>query len=130
MTANIRRIGPHSRPSVLAKLDQRTRAARLLRETRAELIEHLGGRPSVVQVRLIERAAWLSLRLAQLDQRIAEGGFTEHDSGVYLAWSNSLARLLARLGLQPAAAAPPSLADHLARRAAEREAREKGAAAC
>jgi hypothetical protein len=69
---------------------------------RAELTSHCGGRPSVVQRALIERAVWLSLRLAQLDRKIAGGqNFTEIDSNTYLAWNNSLVRTLARLGIEP-----------------------------
>ena len=45
---------------------------------------------------------WLSLRLAQLDRKIAEGkNSTEVDSNTYLAWNNSYCRTLARLGIEP-----------------------------
>ncbi|HVC52761.1 MAG TPA: hypothetical protein VND87_12125 [Stellaceae bacterium] len=113
------RIGPYSRPHRLAMLDGRTREARLLQETRDALIEHVGGSPSATQRALIERAAWLQLRVAQLDVRIAEGAtFSDHDSRTYLAWSNSLGRTLAALGLKPAAPPVPRLADVLRRTAA------------
>ncbi len=101
-----RGLGPHSRRHRLGFLDGRTFEARLHRKFRAELIEHIGGSPNVVQVAIIERACWLQLRCAMLDAKLAEGSFTEHDSRTYLAWSGALGRTLARLGLQPAAAKP------------------------
>jgi hypothetical protein len=36
-------IGPYSRPHRLAKIDGRTKIAKLMRETRAALIAHVGG---------------------------------------------------------------------------------------
>jgi hypothetical protein len=110
-----RAVGPYSRPCVLAKLDQRTKEARLLRETRDALVEHIGGQPSAVQGALIERSVWLSLGVAQLDAKMANGAaFTQHDHNSYIAWSNALSRTLGLLGLQPTAAKPPTLAEQLA----------------
>src|SRR5207253_1309538 len=84
------RVGPHSRPHNLAKLDGRTKEAQLLCRVREELTQHVGGRPTAVQRALIERCVWLSLRLAMLDKKIASGrDFTQIDSNTYLAWSNS-----------------------------------------
>jgi hypothetical protein len=106
-------IGPHSLS--LAKLDGRTREARLMRETRAALTAHVGGAPSATQRALIERACQLTLRLAAMDQRFADtGGQTDHDSRVYLAWSNSLTRTLREIGLKGAAERAPTLAEVLA----------------
>jgi hypothetical protein len=79
-----------------------------MRETRAELAAHVGGRPTAVQSALIERAAQLSLRIAAMDRRFAElGKQTDHDSRTYLAWSNSLTRTLAQLGVAGAVEKPP-----------------------
>jgi hypothetical protein len=39
-----------------AKLDQRTKQARLMRETHSELVRHVGGAPTAVQAAMIERA--------------------------------------------------------------------------
>lgn len=110
----VRRLGPYSKPAVLAKLDQRTKEARILHDTREELIEHCGGSPSVTQRMLIDRAAQLTLRVAQLDAKLDANALSDHDHRHYIAWSNSLTRTLAALGLKPAAARPPSLADYLA----------------
>jgi hypothetical protein len=84
-------IHPPHRPVALAKLDQRTKEARLMRETRAELVAHVGGNPSAVQAAMIERACQLTLRIVAMDRKFAEtGAQTDHDSRTYLAWSNSL----------------------------------------
>jgi hypothetical protein len=93
------------------KPDGRTREARLLRETRARLVAHVGGNPSATQASQIDRAAWLTLRLAQFDTMRARGEAV--DDTLYLAWSNSLSRVMQRLG--PAAPPPaPSLSEYLA----------------
>jgi len=106
-----RGLGPHSRRHRLGFLDGRTFEARLHRKFRAELIAHVGGAPSIAQAAIVERAAWVQLRLAMMDSKVASGDFTEQDSHVYLAWANTLGRLLARLGLEPQAAKPPSIYD-------------------
>jgi hypothetical protein len=98
MPKNSSRIGPYSRPNALAKLDGRRREAKLMAETRAELIEHIGGSPNAVQRRLIERAAVLALRLAIMDARAPDGGMSEKDSKEYVCWSNAYVRTLRELG--------------------------------
>jgi hypothetical protein len=88
-----------------------------MRQVRQDLTQHVGGKPSAVQRAMIERAVWLSLRLAQLDRKIADSkNFTEIDSNCYLAWNNSLVRTLARLGIEPSKprSAKPSLDSILA----------------
>jgi hypothetical protein len=108
-------IGPYSRPHTLAKMDQRTKEARLMRETRAELTAHVGGKPSATQRALIEQAVQLRLRIATMDRRFATSiEMTQHDSRTYLAWSNSYSRLLRQLGLKATAERPPTLAEILA----------------
>lgn len=92
-----------------------------MRKLRADLVEHVGGKPSATQRALIDRAAWLSLHVLQMDARFSEreGSPSERDGRQYLAWSNSLARTLVAIGIKPAAAATLSLREHLARREAE-----------
>jgi hypothetical protein len=110
-----RKIGPYSRPGALAQIDGRTKESGLLRHVRATLAKHVGGNPSAVQSALIERIAWLSLHVAQLDAKMVESGkYTMHDSNQYLAYSNSLARALAALGLKGATEAPQTLAQLIA----------------
>jgi hypothetical protein len=112
-------VSPYSRPSTLAKLDGRTRESRLMREVRAELVAHVGGNPSATQRVLIERAVQLNLQIALLDAKQASGGYTEHDARAYLAWTNTLTRLMRQLGMKGAIERPRTLAEiHAARDAA------------
>jgi hypothetical protein len=108
-----RGIGPHSRRHRLGYLDGRTYEAKLYGQFRADLIKHVGGKPSIPQTAIIERCAWIRVRLALLDREIASGDLSEYDSKVYLAWANTLGRLLSRLGLEPASAQPPDAMDAL-----------------
>ncbi len=87
-----------------------------MRETRAELAEHVGGMPSAVQRALIEQAVQLRLRLAVMDRKWSEAGaeMTECDSNTYLAWSNSFCRTLAQLGIQSPPPRPPTVEETLA----------------
>jgi hypothetical protein len=81
------------------------------------LSEHVGGRPNLVQRALITRAARLALDLELMDERtiLAGHAFTIHDHNYYVSWSNALARLLARLGIESATPPKrPTLAELLA----------------
>jgi hypothetical protein len=79
-----------------------------MRDRRAELVGHCGGVPSQTQKVMIERAVWLSLRIALLDRKQAEmGDMTEHDSKTYLAWVGSLTRLMKDLGPPAVSSTPP-----------------------
>lgn len=117
--STVNAIAPHSRKGVLAKLDRRTREARLMKQTRAELIAHVGGRPSATERMMIEQAAQLRLRLAVMDRAFGQSAnMTEHDSRQYLAWSNSYTRLLGRLGdAAPTQSRGGDLASYLAEKA-------------
>jgi hypothetical protein len=125
-------LGAYSRAIASARgIDGRTTAGKLLSATRRALAEHLGGedRLSAPQRALVERCAMLQLRIAALDRKIVDETFTEYDSKVYLAFSNSLTRTLIGLGLQPASANEPldpmeRLHQHFANRAREREAQD------
>ena len=100
-------------------MDGRTREARIMRGVRAELVAHVGGKPSATQTALINRAAWLQLHMALLDERTTTGKpMTEHDSRTYLAWTNTFTRLMRQLGLKGAAQRQPTLQEHIANRAA------------
>ena len=94
-------IGPHSRPHTLARVDGRTRQAAVLNRVRNQLTEHIGN-PNIVEKMMIERCAWLAVRLAMLDRKIESGkDLTLVDSNTYLAWHNSFVRTLSRLGIRP-----------------------------
>ncbi len=104
--------------TTLARLDGRTKKARLLRQIRAELTAHVGGQPSATQRTLIEQAAQLQLRVAVMDAKFAAtGAQTDHNSRTYLAWANSLSRLLRQLGVKARSADAPDLRSYLAARA-------------
>jgi hypothetical protein len=106
----------------LVKVDGRTREARLMRETRAELTAHVGGSPTIAQRALIEQATNLRLRIAVLDKRFADSReYSEADTRTYTTLSNALGRVLSRLGLDAAPAPVKTLAQHLAEKAATRQ---------
>jgi hypothetical protein len=114
-----RGLRANSRPHRFASIDRRTAEGRLFDRFRAELIAHVGGNPNIVQSALIDRCAWVRLRIALMDEKMLTGGLTDQDSAVYLAWANTLRRLLVALGVDPATAvsADPGrvLDDHIAR---------------
>lgn len=100
-------------------LDARTWQFKLLQKIRAELLAHVGPSPSFAQKALIERAAWLSVYVAEMDAKAKAGEImSDHAARQYLAWSNALARTLARLGPQ-AKAGKPDLASYVASRATQ-----------
>ncbi len=76
----VRAIRPHSRPHRFLKLDGRTKEAQLIATARAELVGHVGGAPSPVEQRIIDRAAVLTVHLELLDARAFEAsGMTERE---------------------------------------------------
>jgi hypothetical protein len=88
-----------------------------MRQVRADLIRHVGGRPSATQKMMIERAVTLTGYLARLDaEALSPAGLSDHRRREYLAADGSLRRTLREIGLKGAAATPPSLADYLAAR--------------
>jgi hypothetical protein len=101
--ADMRKIGPHSRPAKLQIVDGRRAEAKLLRDVRDELTKHCGGLPSATQRMIINQAAMLTLRLHLMDrQSLRDEGVSERNGRQYLAWSAALTRLLRQLGLKGA----------------------------
>lgn len=102
------RARPYSRADALAKMDRRSVEARILREVRTDLTAQVGGKPSAAQRALIDRVAWLTLHIAQIDAKTAEGrAMTEYDARQYLAWCNTLAKTLTKIGLKGVSPGPP-----------------------
>lgn len=98
----------------MAKIDGRSADGRFLRRIRLELAQYVGGKPSATQHALIDRIAWLRLRIAAMDARTASAKqMTEMDSRTYLAWVGSLSRLMRELGPEVPlpSAKPRTLAD-------------------
>jgi hypothetical protein len=93
-------LGTYSKEIVLAKIDMRSKEGRLLKQVKTKLLQQLGHQATASQYALIERIAWLALRCATLDKKIADGTFTNFDSNVYLAWNNSLRRNLIAFGFE------------------------------
>lgn len=120
------RLGPYSRRlhrgAVGDLYDGRSAEGRFVRDLEAQLIAHVGGTPSITQKLLIDRLIKIRLQLDALDAKLAGAkNWTPHDGRTHGGLMNAF-RLTAReLGLKATAAKPPTLAEHLARRAAERE---------
>jgi hypothetical protein len=86
---------------MLAKLDRRTKEARLLEAARASLTRHVGGAPDDIQRVLIERASRLMVYIETMDaQALEDGTMSERNSRSYLAWTNSLRLTLRDLGVR------------------------------
>jgi hypothetical protein len=61
-----------------------------MRQVRADLIRHVGGRPSATQKMLIERAVTLTGYLARLDaEALSPAGLSDHRRREYLAADGS-----------------------------------------
>jgi hypothetical protein len=101
---------------MLAKLDRRTKEARLLEAARASLTRHVGGAPNDIQRVLIERASRLMVYIETMDaQALEDGTMSERNSRSYLAWTNSLRLTLRDLGVKAAPSEKlPDLHDILA----------------
>jgi hypothetical protein len=112
-TKRSRAIDPQMRP-IRWSGKGHTREARLFRALRAELVAHVGGNPSAAQRALIDRAAMLQTHLARMDEKVfGEGEMSDHASRQYLAWANSVSRMLQALGLEPAKPKAMTAADSL-----------------
>jgi hypothetical protein len=116
-----RAIGPYSRKlrrgAIGASVDGRSAEGRFIRDLERQLVEHVGGAPSIAQKLLIERLIKIRLQLDGLDAKLTAGTWTPHDGRTYGGLHNAY-RLTAReIGLKPAAPQVPSLQDYLAQKA-------------
>lgn len=101
----VHHLGPHSRPGRLQAVDFRTSEGQLLTSIREELTAHIGGKPTAPQRILIDRAAMLVLRIQLMDKEQAKNAFmSEKNAREYLCWTESLSRLLVKLGMEAPAA--------------------------
>jgi hypothetical protein len=108
------KLGPYSSNATLAKLDQRTKEARLANSLRKELTAHVGGNPSIAQRLLIDQACQLQLRIAMMDREGTDTGMSERRQVEYLAWCGKLTLIVDKLGLQAASSRPPTPQEALA----------------
>ena len=117
-----REVGAYSSGCSRRKIDRRTTIGRHIAAFERGLIEHVGGNPSLPVRALIDQAVSIELQLALVERKGIE---TDHDRRCYAAWLNAKRLTLRTIGFEPAAAKPPSLAEHLARLAADREAAQQ-----
>jgi hypothetical protein len=111
------------------RLDRRTIIGREATAFRAGLVRHVGSSPSETQKAMINLAVQLRMRLLAMDASFTDrGDHSAHDSKQYLAWANSLSRIMVRLGLEPAAQRPLNTPEILAKFEREKAARAAEAA--
>ena len=106
---------PSDAADAIVTIDGRTHIGKVAKQLRDGLVRHVGGRPSAVELAVIERAVQLKLRVAAMDLDFAATGtMSSHATKSYLAWSNSFVRALNTLGLEATPAPTESLATLLA----------------
>jgi hypothetical protein len=109
-----RRLGPHSRPSRIARLDRRSCEFRRLEEIRSDWLDHLGGKATIAQLTLIETVATSTLfcELLERDAFQNHGGIMPERSAkqhsTYLRARSMAAR---QLGLKAASHPAQSFAE-------------------
>jgi len=91
------------------RLDKRTTIARAHRELITAYTEHIGGSPTVTQVALIDRIAFVELVCATIENHVLAAGSPLDKDGMllpvlgqnYTTWAAQLARMVGQLGLAP-----------------------------
>ena len=95
----VRETGAYSREAAIARPAARTKEARYLNSVRDQLTDHLGGKTTAVQKFQIERIAMTMLRIELMDSRaLKDRDIGERQARDYLAWNNTVSRMLFRLG--------------------------------
>jgi hypothetical protein len=82
----------------VASLDGRTLAARRLKRSRQELLDHLGHEPSPLENSLIDRIGVLTSRVIELEARVLRGVDSPQDTRNLLILVANLHQLLTSLG--------------------------------
>ncbi len=115
--ANPRRVPGHdvSKRAFAWAGGARSKEGALYHDVVGQLRAHLGRPPTATETLLISRIAWVQVHLTKIDERaVREGALSPHAIREYLAWANSLARMLDRFGLQPPAPRKPTPEEALA----------------
>ena len=86
--------------------DGRTWQARLVRRVRADLLADLGEGASAIELALVDRAAALSVALAELDRRAAADADGPDDQLAHAGLAQALVDALGRLAKPARPAAP------------------------
>jgi hypothetical protein len=84
--------------TLLAGIDQRTIGYRQFQDAVADLVAHMGGEPTAVELAIIEEAAGLIVWCRQARVALLKG--EPFDVGTYCTATNSLRRHLADIGQQ------------------------------
>ena len=96
------------------QIDGRLYEGKLERRTIKDLTEHLGGQLTPPQEILVRQAAKLVVTLDILGVELVDKGEVSDFAGRrYLAWVNTLRRMLETLGIERSEQAPASLAEVL-----------------
>jgi hypothetical protein len=94
-------------------LDGRTAPGRFAKKFERELLQHVGERPTPVQLIMIRQAVRMQLQLDQLNAKLIAGEFTDHDRRVFGALNNAFRLALREIGFEAPAARSESLTDVL-----------------
>jgi hypothetical protein len=111
------RIGPYYKVGKMALLDGRRAEAQFIRKEQTKLVAAVGGEATPMQRVLIERAAYLRLRIHQMEAESIGSAepMTAYDHKHYLGWHTAYGRLIAQIHAmtpkRPDKPAPPSLAE-------------------
>ena len=100
------------------KINGRSAEGRFLAKCEAELTAQLGdAAPSFTQKMLIRRAARALLRIELLDEKAAQGNWTDHDARTYGGLNNAVRLFMKEIAAQakasPMKAVPADLGDYL-----------------
>lgn len=132
MARNHQMVGPYSkrlrRGSIGCSVDGRSAEGRYIRDLEAQLTAHIGGAPNIALKLLIDRIVKTSMQIDALDAKLASGNWTDTDARTHGGLVNRQRLLLRELGFKGVAEKPPTLAEHFARKAAERAAAGTAAA--
>jgi hypothetical protein len=113
--------GAYSRPlrrGVLGDIDGRSKEGRFLKTIESDLIEQVGGSPSVGQQLLIRRIARSMLMLEILDLKLANGdNWNQCDAATQGGLNNNVRLAIREIGLKAPPARKPTLSEYLAEKA-------------
>ena len=123
-----RTTGPYSkklaRGAIAYAYDGRSEEGRFIRDLEKQLIQHVGGDPSIAQKLLIDRIIKTRIQLDMLDQKLLGPEWTDHDRRTFGALQNSFQRCLRQLGMQPAPPPTPTLEEFIHQKRTRHEAAE------
>jgi hypothetical protein len=113
-----RKIRPYSRlfdRGVLAgsAIDGRSVQGKYARNLEIELIQHVGGAPSIAQKLLIDQAIKIRLQLDALGEKLDSGAWTEHDRRTFGGLMNCFRLTLRDIGLKSPTTRSANLDDFL-----------------